>query len=1189
MAQFENHRIGQVQPVQENATVNIRPTLLIGLGGTGKEVLMRLRRMFYEKYRRSGLPVMEYLWFDTDINNVNINKEEPDFLDSNIAFTAQEKIDGRVLTEQLNEYRKTKGAYPHIWEWFPSELDNLPSDSITMGAGQIRPFGRLSFFHHYHELNEAIAGKIRSITTAERKSQTEEEFPGYIVEGDAPEIVLVSSIGGGTGSGCFIDAGFLCKAIHPTAMRTAFLVMPSIFDEKVGVDGKEAVHANGFAALKELEYFMQPHFEPSEGGGGNFTSHRFTWGGRDHDIEAPPFSTVYLVDRENMVGEHVGEFTDTFQMIAEFLLLDFDRTSFSANKRSVRSNLSQYLQQMATFENGHFKQYFPCGYGSFGLSQIEMNQPRMANAAASRYARFLVDFILTDDKQQADQGIEQGWDFANVQPDLKRMGVATDQLIDQCLSRADTNFNFPDRIINETIDPQFEALLGEMRNTKASEDEEALEERKANVQNEVAKLVLELREIVGDRLKQAGTTEQGEDLQEIWKNAAHLRQSLRGQVDDYCIELLCNPRQYGPRYVIAFLEVATRELECIKKELQDLAAQNLPIPESVSVDVKLSGEYDTYKTRLRQAQDLTLAWQTKKIAVNFYQEKLSRAMRESAKKITNDLVSQVEAVRDQLKQWVRDRYRQEVAARILDPRQVGQRSEQGLIDDIISRLGAEIQIKGADGKMETQLTGMMAQIQEFRDNMQDLGAYFDRVHAAYNSRKPSERNLDLMPDLNYPVEIEKHLRKGRDDDEATFYDLREESLERYFQSKEARTLFKSLVRPDGTKLEAIKDGTREIYRRSSNKENDPDAWNLIRKTLDNFTFDRFKDFLTDTTVVSQFNRFMGGEGAVSGEVIKRAKLAEPRISKSVAFSENSSLLHLRSIAGLPNGSGSWVTAINENVVNAANGSYQAEVHAPDSAIFVGQWMAFPLYGFSGLKDLSVQYENNLRANPSYVYRRHMTRDYIKYPEVLPPYTQAEVNALTDAQQPLINGILVGAVKYDEDKGFVHSWKGVGAQIGLEHEKTCGHNLEEARRILGHDSQTRELIRVEVQKVLDRWKSYEVETKKDDQGNEIKTGEGIDRFEQFLTLQNYLLNNVFPVTNMRVLKEDVPVDNVFRGLLQASYEKTAPSIMSLLEYDDKAMGEAIEKWRGQLSSFAEPLAYVDSHCKEPIYVMKNTGA
>ena len=329
-------------------TIDIRPTLLIGLGGTGKEVLRRLRRMFYEKYRVAGLPIMEYLWFDTDIRNQSLSGEVPDELDKRIDLTAPQKIDGRVQPEELAGYRLNKNAYPHIWDWFPSELDALPANAIMQGAGQIRSFGRLAFFHHYTEIHDAIERLGRKVTAQEAFADMNRDYPDYTVDTRAFDIIIISSLGGGTGSGCFIDVGFLCRVLFPTSTRTAFLAMPTVFDDVVGSAGTEAVHANGFAALKELEYFMQPRFVADEDKEtSEYSTHEFNWGGGSpRPVPAPPFDTVYMLDNENVAGERITEFTDTFQMIAEFLLLDFDRTRFAAQKRSVRSNMEQYLQDV---------------------------------------------------------------------------------------------------------------------------------------------------------------------------------------------------------------------------------------------------------------------------------------------------------------------------------------------------------------------------------------------------------------------------------------------------------------------------------------------------------------------------------------------------------------------------------------------------------------------------------------------------------------------------------------------------------------------------------------------------------------------------------------------------------------------------------------------------------------------------
>jgi hypothetical protein len=49
----------------EQCSGQIRPTVFIGLGGTGKEVLLSLRRKVYEKFCKPSLPCASFLWVDT--------------------------------------------------------------------------------------------------------------------------------------------------------------------------------------------------------------------------------------------------------------------------------------------------------------------------------------------------------------------------------------------------------------------------------------------------------------------------------------------------------------------------------------------------------------------------------------------------------------------------------------------------------------------------------------------------------------------------------------------------------------------------------------------------------------------------------------------------------------------------------------------------------------------------------------------------------------------------------------------------------------------------------------------------------------------------------------------------------------------------------------------------------------------
>ena len=87
------------------------PTLFVGLGGSGKEVLLRIRRRFFTKYRVPRLPMTRFLWLDTDAECVGISRE-PDVVDRRIEFEADEivnlSVKPQTLTNLLQPHRQVR-------------------------------------------------------------------------------------------------------------------------------------------------------------------------------------------------------------------------------------------------------------------------------------------------------------------------------------------------------------------------------------------------------------------------------------------------------------------------------------------------------------------------------------------------------------------------------------------------------------------------------------------------------------------------------------------------------------------------------------------------------------------------------------------------------------------------------------------------------------------------------------------------------------------------------------------------------------------------------------------------------------------------------------------------------------------------------------------------------------------------
>src|SRR5436305_10019523 len=144
-------------------------------------------------------------------------------------------------------------------------------------------------------------------------------------------ICVIASLAGGSGSGTFLDVGFLLQRYFPKADSGAVLLLPGFF---TAYAGGERVRANGYAALMELNHYSFGH---------SFTA---DWdGGRSETLPPPPFSTTYLIDGSNEAGLAIGSSGkeyDAYQMVAEVLFHDYSIGSFAGMKRATRINLVNF-------------------------------------------------------------------------------------------------------------------------------------------------------------------------------------------------------------------------------------------------------------------------------------------------------------------------------------------------------------------------------------------------------------------------------------------------------------------------------------------------------------------------------------------------------------------------------------------------------------------------------------------------------------------------------------------------------------------------------------------------------------------------------------------------------------------------------------------------------------------------------
>jgi hypothetical protein len=289
-----------------NIKPTIYPTFVLGIGGTGKNVVRHVKRRLLSQFgRQSGeeLPsLFQVLAVDTE-PLVNQSGSQPLYFHE-YAFM------GHFDATKLVQNRKQHAPFLDWWNWENNEL-NL--GYIHNGAKQLRPVGRLCFFRNYDVFRSAVQSKLRNIQKANAIAEAEEDL--FPVQTNMKLIYIVSSVCGGTGAGMLVDAARCVRDyVGEDAKIIGVLAMPSVFVEEIQSEvQRRRIHANAYAVLKELDYFQT-----------NTTAFRQLYPNEDHEIPGTaikPFDQVFLVEMTDDRGTALTNKESIEKMIAHFIQL----------------------------------------------------------------------------------------------------------------------------------------------------------------------------------------------------------------------------------------------------------------------------------------------------------------------------------------------------------------------------------------------------------------------------------------------------------------------------------------------------------------------------------------------------------------------------------------------------------------------------------------------------------------------------------------------------------------------------------------------------------------------------------------------------------------------------------------------------------------------------------------------------
>jgi hypothetical protein len=305
----------------------LKPAIVIGLGGTGNQVVRRLKKLVHNQYGDTPT-LLNFLVVDTDEDTFNDQSWAP--------FPALTELEQVPLYDPQLPFADVcdnPGAYPEIHDWLLPAVDVGLLDRQD-GAGQIRMLGRVAFHKSFAFFERRISHFFDQCQKIQNRLDAMQRYD-FDVETD-PVVYLVSSVCGGQGAGSFIDAAVALRVLassrFPRLNLIGVLTMPSVYADIVPRENWSKVCANAHAAVKEMDYLMHS-VDKSK------MQFRFPAPiGRTITPQAPLFDLCYLVDNRHQRGTLNNEM-EVYDQIAAQLFLEIG-TPFGARSDSIRVNLN---------------------------------------------------------------------------------------------------------------------------------------------------------------------------------------------------------------------------------------------------------------------------------------------------------------------------------------------------------------------------------------------------------------------------------------------------------------------------------------------------------------------------------------------------------------------------------------------------------------------------------------------------------------------------------------------------------------------------------------------------------------------------------------------------------------------------------------------------------------------------------
>lgn len=384
--------------------------IIVGLGGTGGKVIRSFRKLVYTEFRQEAPAGVDvgYLYVDSSKEMMALDDPSWKVLGTSVQLpvASQLLITGEDLSARLTNIQ----TYPGIKPWIGDRAvwgEILGSIVGAALGGQKRRLGRFLLACKIDNFRKQMQSLAR---TLQANGQTDLTFH------------IIAGLAGGTGSGSIIDVVAQLRSMYGQAGRhkiVAYLLLPDQYPPPNWDTGN--YHANGFAALTELNALSTGAYQPIDVSNGNRL-----------DLK-DAFNGAYLFGNENETGYQAEVDKEMPGIVSEFLF----QKIVVASKVGWRS-----LERMENAENGDGTPETAPGarvgerskrFLSFGIKRIAIPEEEIKEYLSLNFARQAIQQLRHNNWQDALGYVDEARniDAASFvrQPDiLSRWQLADDNL-----------------------------------------------------------------------------------------------------------------------------------------------------------------------------------------------------------------------------------------------------------------------------------------------------------------------------------------------------------------------------------------------------------------------------------------------------------------------------------------------------------------------------------------------------------------------------------------------------------------------------------------------------------------------------------------------------------------------------------------------------------------------------------------